>query len=139
MEFNSTIGIIIVVIIGLLAAYFMFSKGTSVSSDPVSKATTVLQSTPTASIAAPVQVVAKKVSLLDQFDLINNMDHPGDDIGCFDGKGGEFCAEKCLADPTCKSIINVDPANGAKWLGCCYKRSTGPLNPLTGGSFYIRK
>lgn len=137
MEFNPTIGIIIVLIIGLLAYYFMFSKEPSA---PVSKAATVLQSTPAATVTAPVQVVAKKVSPLDKFKLDENMDRGGADIGCYtDGSSAEFCAEKCLADPTCKAVNYVKPGFGwgAK-SGCCYKRESTPLGPGQGISFYTR-
>jgi len=48
----------------------------------------------------------------------------GTDIACYtDGSDAAFCMTECDKDPSCRSIITVNPAKGGDWAngGCCYK------------------
>jgi len=93
-------------------------------------------------LAVPVtNAVKPKISSLDQFVKFDKMDTHGSDTKCFmEGQDAEFCAEKCLADSTCKSssYVNKHPSWGGK-SGCCYKTNYGPMAADQYVTLYVRK
>ena len=90
--------------------------------------------TETVTPVQPMQVQATPVkSIMDSFVKYDKVDRVGADIACYSNPV-EFCAEKCLADPKCKSINSW---NGGK--SCCYKTATDPKTPNVNVTSYDRK
>ena len=68
------------------------------------------------------------------FDLIDNVDHNGDDLYCYrDGRSHEAdCRSSCASNDQCVAY-NVD-----HW-GCCYKHKGSPHPYTSGTEFYMKK
>ncbi len=69
---------------------------------------------------------------VSKFTLHKGKDIPGNDIECINSVPAKVCEDKCLANPNCKSYVDVKPGNpwwgGA--YGCCYKNASVPITPL---------
>ena len=72
----------------------------------------------------------KKATAADPlFDFKSRTDHGGDDIACFsDGRSEEFCRNKCIDDPNCRSYNKIMATSGGPG-GCCYKTAASPTQP----------
>lgn len=78
------------------------------------------------------QVVLVQSAPVSKFTLHAGQDIPGSDIECLYSVPSKVCEDKCLADPNCKSYVDVKPGNpwwGGKY-GCCYKNAAAPISPL---------
>lgn len=78
------------------------------------------------------QVVIPQSPPVSKFTVHNGKDIPGNDIECIHSVSSKVCEDKCLANPNCKSYVDVKPGNpwwGGKY-GCCYKNVAAPISPL---------
>lgn len=116
------LALIVVMIIALLVYMFMDTEEAPV----VSKAA----DQPQVKVAAPLP--AAPVSVLSNFTMTKGVDRGGADIGCYNDKPVEYCAEKCMADVNCKAVNSFGGS-------CCYKNSIAPLVPNSSVIFYQRK
>ncbi len=83
-------------------------------------------------LIAPKYTSSVSSAPVSKFALYKGQDIPGSDIECINSVSAKVCEDKCLANPNCKSYVDVKPGNpwwgGA--YGCCYKNSSTPITPL---------